>query len=352
MIRFDASLLESFERAAIRADDIDIGGRFTRKLAVLNGVMSYRLRKSGTDQTGGDGVVSVQAVRPVGRLRPAYNADRLATDIQIIGDGQPHLYGFVMMLSGAAQMLAGPNGTATAHGGTGMILRGLADTRLTTTDDSARLVLWIETERIERALTAWLGEPPRRDLAFMPEIDWTVPPAGAVRRLIDHLLTDLRDPLGLASDPVAVATFTDLLLQAILHRLPHNHSDRLQGSRGVAIPAHLRRAEMFMDASADQPISLTDVAQAAGCSLSTMRAAFRRFRDTTPLAALQEVRLRHVRRALASAPDDVPTRVIARRFGFSNPSRFIAAYGRRFGEHPAEARQRAEAPGAAGTPET
>jgi transcriptional regulator GlxA family with amidase domain len=31
---------------------------------------------------------------------------------------------------------------------------------------------------------------------------------------------------------------------------------------------------------------------------------------------------------------------IARRFGFTNPSRFIAAYGKQFGEHPNETRRR------------
>ena len=71
--------------------------------------------------------------------------------------------------------------------------------------------------------------------------------------------------------------------------------------------------------------------------------AFRRFRETTLLAALHGVRLQHVREALLTTCNDEPTRAIARRFGFTNPSRFIAAYGKRFGEHPNETRQRTAA---------
>ncbi len=72
----------------------------------------------------------------------------------------------------------------------------------------------------------------------------------------------------------------------------------------------------------------------------TLYAAFRRFRDTTPLAALRAIRLRRVREALRAADDEVSTRSIARRFGFTNPSRFIAAYGKQFGEPPNETRRR------------
>jgi AraC-like DNA-binding protein len=135
---------------------------------------------------------------------------------------------------------------------------------------------------------------------------------------------------------VALETFTELLLQTVLHRLEHNYTTRLGGLRAAAAPRHLRRAEAFMHASADQPVVLADIAAAAGCSLSSLNAAFRRFRDTTPLAALHDVRLQRVREALVAAGSDETIRAIARRFGFTNPSRFIAAYGRRFGEHPRE----------------
>ena len=284
--------------------------------------------------------MSVQAVRRDGSFKPAYNADHCAADVMIIGNGQPHLYGFVVMLSGAMEMVSGPNGTAIAHGSKGMVVRGLAGTRIVTSDDSARFVLWVDAERLERMLAADLDGSPGRPLAFAPCVDWNAGPARTVHRLIETLVDELRDPHGFASDSVALETFTALLLQAILHRLPHNYTARLGGSRAVAAPRHLRRAEAFMHASADRPIVLADIAAAAGCSLRSLHAAFRRFRDTTPLTALHDVRLQRVREALVTTGSDETMRVIARRFGFTNPSRFIAAYGRRFGEHPRETRRR------------
>ena len=97
-----------------------------------------------------------------------------------------------------------------------------------------------------------------------------------------------------------------------------------------------------MYASADRPIRLADIAAAAGCSLSALQAAFRRFRDTTALGALRDIRLRRARETLLKANDDEATGTIARRFGFTNPSRFIAAYGRCFGERPSETRRKGQ----------
>lgn len=131
-----------------------------------------------------------------------------------------------------------------------------------------------------------------------------------------------------------------LFLQTVLSRLQHNYTARLERPAGAAIPHHLRRAEALMHASADKPITMVDIAAAAGCGTATLYAAFRRFRDTTPLTVLHGIRLQHVREALQAADDAVLTRGIARRFGFTNASRFIAAYGKQFGERPNETRRR------------
>ena len=340
--QFDHPLLDTFDLVRISNEDLDIGGRFTRNLAAINGVMSFRIRDGRRPLMGMEQEISVQAMRREGSLTPCYNADRYGTDITVIGDGQPQLYGFIKMLAGGMQMVAGPNGTAAAHGTKGIVARGLPGTRLLTTENNVRLVLWIDADRLERGLTAWNGEAPRRALEFVPAIDWDAGPVAAVWRMITHLEQELRDPFGLTTEPVAFESFTDLLVQTILSRLQHNYSARLRRSVGAAVPAHLRRAEAFMYASADRPIRLADIAAAAGCSLSALQAAFRRFRDTTALGALRDIRLRRARETLLKANDDEATGTIARRFGFTNPSRFIAAYGRCFGERPSETRRKGQ----------
>ena len=338
MLQFDKPLLDRFRMVEVRAEDLDLGGRFTRNLAAFNGVVSYRVRNPAASRRSLDGVLSLRGIRRDGSLTSVYLADRCAAEADIVGDGLSNLYCLIAMRSGALEMVSGPSGTAVASGTKGMILRGLPDTRFVASDNTARLTLWIDAARLERALAARLGEPARRKLVFSPGVDWSAGPAMAVWRMMVHLVDELRDPRGLVSEPVALETFTELLLQSVLNRVHHNYSGRLDRPAAAAIPVHLRRAEAFMNAFADRPITLADVAAAAGCSLGTLQAAFRRFRDTTPLSALHNIRLQRVRETLLIANWDESTRAIARRFGFTNPSRFIAAYGRRFGERPSETR--------------
>ena len=244
-----------------------------------------------------------------------------------------------MALSGALE-LAGPNGRAEAQATRGVITSYLPGVRFITSDASVRLVIWMDAAKLHRTLQLRLGEPPCEMLAFEPSVDWSSSQGRVVWRMIKHMLEELHDPDGLLSDLIARETFTDLFLQSVLSRLSHNYTAQLERPAGPAIPRHLRRAEAFMHASADQPISMNDVAAAAGCGTATLYAAFRQFRDTTPLAALHCIRLQCVREALQSVDDAVSIHSIARRFGFSNPSRFIASYGKQFGEHPNATRRR------------
>jgi hypothetical protein len=114
MIFFDRPLLETFTRVEIRGEDLDLGGRFTRQHASLTNKLSYRLRDSIPSRTSGDNVLSLQAIRVEGDLRPSYNFDIHGTEVGIIGDGQPDLYCLVTMLSGTLEMVDGPNGTGGA----------------------------------------------------------------------------------------------------------------------------------------------------------------------------------------------------------------------------------------------
>jgi AraC-like DNA-binding protein len=343
MIVFDPARL-AVKTVRVRIEDLDSQGQYTRSVNAAQGdaaqgTNAYRLRNRHAVLTRGD-VLSTHTIlsRGEGGVRLGCTVDNFGTDIEVLDVGRP-CYSLVAALSGALE-LAGPSGKAEAQGARGLITSYLPGARLVTSDASTRLVIWLDAAKLDRTLQLRLGEPPRERLAFEPGVDWSSSQGRVVWRMIRHLWEELRDPNGLLSDPVARETFTDLFLQTALGRLSHNYTAQLERPAGAAAPRHLRRAEAFMHASADQPISMNDVAAAAGCGTATLYTAFRQFRDMTPLAALHCIRLQRVREALQTADDEVSTHSIARRFGFSNPSRFIASYGKQFGEHPNATRRR------------
>jgi transcriptional regulator GlxA family with amidase domain len=144
---------------------------------------------------------------------------------------------------------------------------------------------------------------------------------------------------GIADNPVALASMTDLVASLVLRGVPHNYLKRLESGRFGAVTVYVRRAEDFMRAASALPIRMEDVAAAAGCSVRTLGSVFRRFCDTTPLAALHAIRLEHVHAELNGTTGGSAAEV-ARRYGFTNPGLFSAAYRRCFGEAPTETARR------------
>ncbi|MCC4250309.1 helix-turn-helix transcriptional regulator [Microbacterium testaceum] len=105
------------------------------------------------------------------------------------------------------------------------------------------------------------------------------------------------------------------------------------GQRAAA-PRTVRRALAFIDSHAHLPITIDDIAEAAGISTRGLQHAFRRALDTTPSAYLRTVRLTAAHRDLHSGDDSVGE--VARRWGFSSPSRFARYYREVYGRNPSQ----------------
>ena len=96
----------------------------------------------------------------------------------------------------------------------------------------------------------------------------------------------------------------------------------------AATPASLRRATAYIDDHLDQPVTLTDIAEAAGITARSLNETFRRHLGTTPMAYLRRGRLDGARRDLQAArPGDGQTVTgIAARWGFHSLPRFGVTY--------------------------
>ena len=139
--------------------------------------------------------------------------------------------------------------------------------------------------------------------------------------------------------PLMAAEMTRLAAAAMLETFPNTAmtTPYLPGP-GRVPPAAVRRAAAFIDAHAGQPITLADIAAAAGVTGRALQYAFRRHYDTTPTGYLRQVRLEHARRdLLAAAPaDGTAVAAVARTWGWASPAGFTTAYRRRYGQPPGQ----------------
>jgi AraC-like DNA-binding protein len=296
----------------------------------------YRLTTRDQTIKGGNEVLSTRGASGLGELDVAYVKDRLATAMLISDAGLPDYC--LTSVSQGALTYVGPasNGPASTGSTNGLIYRGFPGTVVSATDYHERMSIWIPVQSLQQRLAALLGEPARDDLAFDPLINWETGSGQGIRRLFWLLAEELASPHTFASSDIASRSFTDLLIYSLLRSHTHNYSRRLARASGLPVPRRIRRAEEFIRANVGEPVSLHDVANAAGCSVRSLQLGFRQFRDTTPATAIRQARLEAARQALLAGGRAGTIADVAHQFGFTNPGRFSNLYKATFGQFPAD----------------
>ncbi|MFF1541486.1 helix-turn-helix transcriptional regulator [Microbacterium sp. NPDC058269] len=136
------------------------------------------------------------------------------------------------------------------------------------------------------------------------------------------------------ADQLLVAELERHALTMTLSAFPTTFSDSLRRpAQRAGAPASVRRALAYIDANAHLAITIDDVAAASYISTRGLQYAFRRALDITPADALRRARLDGAHRDLRKG-EGRTVGEIARRWGFSNSSRFAAAYREAYGATP------------------
>jgi AraC-like DNA-binding protein len=313
--------------------------RISARLPGSSQYYAYQLRDRALWRMRFDKPIFTLADRSAGTIGVCFAENRFSTKVALGGD-KSNVFVVAMPRKGALTLLL-DGGATTASEGSGLVLRPSPRALALFSDAAARANLWFGVAEVEAALRHALDQDLRRPLEFTPGLDWTRGLAASFKRQLDAVLAEFQSLDGVADNPVALAATTDLLVALLLRAVPHTYTEQLDVGASVAVPAYVRRAEEFMRASSAQPIRVTEVAVAAGCSVRTLNGVFRRFRATTPLGALHAIRLDSVRDVLLAGANGASATVVARQHGFTNLARFAAAYRRRFGEAPSDTARRA-----------
>lgn len=254
---------------------------------------------------------------------------RFGTEVEL---DQQAAGGFTLIttqLEGASEIVAGGG---VHRGGAGMVVLDSAATpvRKRFSADSCRLNLRIEQGLLAAKWAALSGQADAAPPLFQPALAAGLPAQA-------RWLALLRLVLGwaqVAPGAALLRQLEEMVALYLLTEVPHSQSALLHRPLPAPAPRHLRRAEDYMRAHAGQPLTLADIATAAGVGIRTLSAAFRDSRGTSPMAWLRELRLEGARQdLLAAGPADTVAEIAIRR-GFGNLGRFAADYRRRYGETP------------------
>jgi AraC-like DNA-binding protein len=297
------------------------------------GPMLYRLREPQGASSSGE-ILSTIGDTAVGSLMLSHVSERFGMEVNF---PEAHPYSFCVMtvLQGAVHYrLSGSETATTATAGHLLLAQTEPGTQALTADGSERLNLWINRRSLVRRLEAMLDRTLDAPLTFAPEQAWPRGTAASLQRLVRYVADELTDPYSLFAGGIGVAGFEDLIIRTILEGTIHSYTERLARPPGAATPHAVRRATEFMQGHLLQPLTVEDIAQAAGCSARTLAAAFRSQRGQTVTSVLRELRLEAARDALQTGDPALTVNAVSARFGFSNAGRFAALYRERFGVLP------------------
>ena len=191
--------------------------------------------------------------------------------------------------------------------------------------------------RIDRKLLqAHTGES---KLSLQSDVDLGRPAIAPWLGLVQALFAE-RSTLDLVRNNSRIASeYEQLLLSLFLEGHPHCSIHKTK-MHGIA-PAAVRRAERYIYEHFAEPVTLLDIARAAGVPARTLLDNFRRFRNTSPVRLLHDVRLEQARTLLLKQGAAQPVSEIATQSGFGHLGRFAKEYFARFGEYPSESALRA-----------
>jgi len=159
-----------------------------------------------------------------------------------------------------------------------------------------------------------------------------------VDNINEHVLAE-----DVAASPLMLAEALRQLAAGMLIAFPNTtQTVTPRAGRNSGEPATVRRAVEFIDANAHHDIRLTDIAEAARLGVRGLQMAFRKHRDTTPLAYLRRVRLERAHQDLQAANPWAGDTVaaIATRWGFLHGGAFSTQYRHAYGCPPSDTLRR------------
>jgi AraC-like DNA-binding protein len=237
---------------------------------------------------------------------------------------------------GSARIETASCDIATAPGISASLLSPTNPTRMTWQDDCAQIILLIDRRILEQRAAALSGRPVGA-VEFEPAVDLASTGGRTLQSQIMEFV-DLAERLGPQRplSPIAAANIRETLLGALLHGQRHSASDAIEqfGGRAEALPSSVRRAREFLNAHADEPLDLLQLAASAGVGIRALQLGFRRHFGSSISEMLRDIRLAHLNARLAAASPTDSVTDIAFELGFTHLSRMAIAYRAKFGETP------------------
>lgn len=197
--------------------------------------------------------------------------------------------------------------------------------------DTVQLAIRIDSDALENKLAQALGHELTAPLRWQPTMNVAAGGGAAWVALVTGALTSYAGaPAGVRAR--LTADVENLILGQLLYTHPHSYWDELRGGHVTTLPRTVAKAREYALAHLSEPVSVGDLAAAAGVSVRSLQVAFQHDLGLTPMEFVRRERLSRVHADLTAGQGTVTD--AAYRWGFTHLPRFAAAYRARYGCRP------------------
>jgi len=192
--------------------------------------------------------------------------------------------------------------------------------------------LRIKADALLKKLAALIGATPSRKLEFDQTSRADGSAIGNLRRMLMFFAAELDS----TTPPLAVAELEQALIVSFICSNRHNYSIFLDDRARPVASWQVRRAEEYIEAHWDQPITIEELARVTSASARSIFHQFKRSRGQSPMAFVKQVRLQRAREMLGRTDRSLSVTETAAACGFNNLGHFARDYFKRFGERPSD----------------
>ena len=262
----------------------------------------------------------------------------LAHTQRVIVHGEPSGDSYLVQvhLGGAAEVRYGRDAVEVLPGRRGVITSVTEPTTWRSDSTYDEIALSIPRRRLERQFESVFGVAVGEPVEFGPALRFE---AGAVALVADQLEVMHRLVARGGEDATQLPVWSALeeaVLNCLLIHQRHNYDWLVRREPRSAGIRAVRAAERFIEAKASDPITIADIASAAGVSQRSLQRAFREHRASTPTRSLRNRRLDRARALLQTPSIGVSVTDVAALCQFAHLGQFGVEYRKRFGESPSE----------------
>lgn len=196
-----------------------------------------------------------------------------------------------------------------------------------------QLVWRVPKSALAAKMAAMTGNAVVHEPAFDPALSLTQAQGAIARQLVGSLVRAVE--VGDAPSKMVLAEIEQAMMVALLAANAH-HVPELLLRPSDAAPWQVRRAEQYIEANWDKPLTIEDLVAAAGTSARSLFRTFRQSRGCSPLEFARRVRLNAAKRMLEHPGQSTNVTAVAMACGFRDLGHFTKSFRQAFGVLPSD----------------